>query len=98
MALDTMEVRLHFRLIRVLCVVVDALDELVVAVVSTRSRSRCPHCGFSCRRVHDVRPRSLRDLAVSGRPVTLVWNRRWLRQRQPPSGLPSMLNAMSDLE
>ncbi len=76
MAPDTMQVRLHLRLIRVFCVVVDALDELVVAVASTRSWSRCPHCGFGCRRVHDVRLRRVRDLAMSGRPVTLVWHRR----------------------
>ena len=73
---DCMHVRLHLRLIRVLAVVVDALDELVVAVCSTRSWSRCPWCGFACRRVHDVRSRRVRDLPVSGRPVTLVWQRR----------------------
>jgi transposase len=73
---DTMAVRLHLRAIRVLAVLVDALDELVVAVTSTASSSRCPHCGFSCRRVHDVRERRVRDLAVNGRPVTLVWRRR----------------------
>ncbi|MDQ6838521.1 MAG: hypothetical protein M3137_09390 [Actinomycetota bacterium] len=44
MAPDTMQVRLHLRLIQVLSVVVDALDELVVAVRCTRSWSRCPHC------------------------------------------------------
>jgi len=71
-----MQVRLHLRLIRVLAVVVDALDELVVAVTSTRSWSRCPHCGLRCRRVHDVRLRRIRDLSVSGRQVTLVWHRR----------------------
>jgi transposase len=71
-----MRVRLHLRLIRVLAVLVDAVDELVVAVSSTRSWSRCPHCGFACRRVHDTRRRRLRDLPVSGRPVTLVWHRR----------------------
>ncbi len=76
MAPDTMQVRLHLRLIRVLSVVVDALDKLVVSVCSTRSWSRCPHCGFSCQRVHDVRPRRIHDLSVSGRPVTLVWQRR----------------------
>ena len=76
MAPDTMQVRLHLRLILVLCVVIDALDELVVAVASTRSWSRCPHCGFSCRRVHDVRRRRVRDLPVNGRPTALVWHRR----------------------
>jgi transposase len=76
LAPDTMAVRLHLRLIRVLAVVSDSIDGLVVAVTSTRSWSRCPHCGFSCRRVHDVRRRRVQDLAVSGRPVTLVWHRR----------------------
>ncbi|MGH9190318.1 MAG: ISL3 family transposase, partial [Acidimicrobiales bacterium] len=76
MAPDTMQVRLHLRLIRVLDVAVDTLDELVVAVASTPSWSRCPHCGFTCRRVHDVRQRRVRDLAVNGRTVTLVWHRR----------------------
>jgi transposase len=71
-----MTVRLHLRLIRVLAVLVDAVDELVVAVASTRSWSRCPHCGFRCRRVHDTRLRKVRDLPVSGRPTTLVWHRR----------------------
>ena len=56
MAPDTMQVRLHLRLIRVLEVVVDTVAELVVEVASTRSWSRCPHCGFACRRVHDTRP------------------------------------------
>lgn len=76
MAPDTMAVRLHLRAIRVLAVLVDTLDELVVAVASTSRSSRCPHCGFSCRRVHDVRERRVRDLAVNGRPLTLVWRRR----------------------
>jgi transposase len=71
-----MQVRLHLRLIRVLEVVVDTVAELMVEVVSTRSWSRCPHCGFTCRRVHDSRLRKVRDLPVSGRRVTLLWRRR----------------------
>lgn len=76
MAPDTMPIRLHLRMIRVLAVLVDTVDELVVCVASTRSWSRCPHCGFRCRRVHDTRTRRVRDLPVSGRPVTLCWRRR----------------------
>jgi transposase len=76
LAPDCMQIRLHLRLIRVMAVLVDSLDELVVAVCATRSWSRCPHCGFACRRVHDTRVRRVRDLPVSGRPVTLVWHRR----------------------
>jgi transposase len=71
-----MAVRLRLRLIRVIAVVIDTFDELVVAVCSTRSWSRCPHCGFTCRRVHDVRRRRIRDRAVNGRPLTLLWHRR----------------------
>ena len=76
MAPDTMRVRLHLRLVRVLDVTVDTLSKLVVVVASTRSWSRCPACGYRCRRVHDVRRRRVRDLPVSGRRVTLVWLRR----------------------
>jgi len=71
-----MWVRLHLRLIRVLGVLVDAVEELVVEATSTRSWSRCPHCGFKTRTVHDTRIRKVRDLAVSGRRVTLAWQRR----------------------
>ncbi len=71
-----MQLRLHLRLIRVLEVVVDTLSEVVVVVASTRSWSRCPHCGFRCRSVHDARVRRVRDLPISGRTVTLRWHRR----------------------
>lgn len=76
MAPDTMRVRLHLRLIRVLAVLVDTVDELVVQVTATRSWSTCPWCGFCCRRVHDSRVQQVRDLAVSGRLTTLAWVRR----------------------
>ena len=76
MAPDTMRVRLHLRLIRVLTVLVDTASRLEVEVVSTRSWSRCPHCGFKTRTVHDRRRRRIRDLPVSGRRMTLVWIRR----------------------
>ncbi len=76
MAPDTMRVRLHLRLIRVLTVLVDTPSRLEVEVASTRSWSRCPFCGFKTRIVHDTRRRRIRDLPVSGRRVTLVWIRR----------------------
>ena len=53
MAVDTMRVRLHLRLIRVLTVLVDTPTRLEVEVASTRSWSRCPFCGFKTRTVHD---------------------------------------------
>lgn len=76
MAPDTMRVRLHLRLIRVLVVLVDSATRLEIEVISTRSWSRCPHCGFKTRTVHDSRRRKIRDLPVSGRRTTLVWIRR----------------------
>ena len=76
MAADVMRVRLGLRRIRVLEVLVDEPVVLRVRVESTETRPRCPHCGFKCHRVHDVREREIRDLPASGRPVTLVWMRR----------------------
>jgi transposase len=76
MAPDTMSIRLHLRLIRVLGVLVDSPSELVVEVAATRGWSRCPHCGFTTRAVHDRRARKVRDLPVGGRRTTLVWQRR----------------------
>jgi transposase len=71
-----MRVRLHLRLIRVVTVLVDAVDRLEVEAVSARSWSRCPFCGFTTRTVHDRHRRRVRDLPVSGRLTTLVWIRR----------------------
>ena len=76
MASDVMSVRLWLPRIRVLEVVVDAPEQLVVRVVSTVSLPRCPDCGTPSGRCHDRRDREIRDLEVSGRPVTLVWKRR----------------------
>ena len=76
MARDVMAVRLHLPQIRVLEVVEDTPGALVVSVESTLLRLRCAQCGFKCRRVHDRRAKRVRDLEVSGRRMTLVWQRR----------------------
>lgn len=76
MARDVMSVRLWLPQIRVTGVVVDAPERLVVRVASTVLRPKCPHCGTPSRRTHDRRANKVRDLEVSGRPVTLVWERR----------------------
>ena len=76
MACDVMAVRLHLAQIRVLEVVEDTPGALVVSVESTFLRLRCAQCGFKCRRVHDRRAKRVRDLEVSGRRMTLVWQRR----------------------
>ena len=76
MATDVIGVWLHLRQIRVSDVLTDTPAVLRVRVASTLTRPRCVACGFKCHRVHDVREREVRDLTVSGRPVTLVWMRR----------------------
>lgn len=76
MAPDIVRVWLHLRLIRVLTVLVDTASRLEVELISPRSWSWCPHCGFKTTTVHDRRRRKIRDLPVSGRRTTLVWIRR----------------------
>ena len=76
MSPDVMRVRLHLRQVRVLEVVVDTASRLEVAVEAAWSSSRCPCCGFRCRRVHDRRVRRVRDRPVSGRETVLLWRRR----------------------
>jgi transposase len=75
-ASDTMAIRLHLRGIRVLEVVTDGPDRLVVKVVGSSPRSSCPFCGFRAAKIHETRTVRVRDLPVSGRPVTLLWRRR----------------------
>ena len=78
-ALDAMTIRLHLRAIRVLEVVEDLPESLVVAVVAIANVVRCSACGHKTARVHATRKVRIADLAVSGRPVTLVWHRRRFR-------------------
>jgi transposase len=78
-ALDAMTIRLHLRAIRVLEVVEDLPESLVVAVVAIANVIRCSACGHKTARVHATRKVRIADLAVSGRPVTLVWHRRRFR-------------------
>jgi transposase len=76
MSPDAMTVRLHLRRIRVVAVLVDLIEKLVVEVTDVRRVVRCPHCGFKTTRIHDHRRLVVRDLATRGRPTTLVWVRR----------------------
>jgi len=71
-----MSVRLHLRRFRVVGVVVDLIERLVVEIVDVRRVVRCPHCGFKTTRVHDVRRLEVRDLPTRGRPTELQWVRR----------------------
>jgi transposase len=49
--------------------------ELEQAVETTAEEGWCPACGVRAR-LHDRRPRWVRDLPAAGRPVTLVWVKR----------------------
>jgi transposase len=71
-----MTVRLHLRRIRVLAVMVDLVEKLVVEVADVRRVVRCPDCGFKTSRVHDHRRVKVVDLPTRGRPTVLVWVRR----------------------
>lgn len=74
----SVSVRLHLRRIRVVAVLIDAVEKLVVEVADVRRVVRCPHCGFKTARVHDSRRLEVRDLPAHGRPTTLVV---WIRRR-----------------
>ena len=80
MASDVVSVRLWLPRIKVEGIVVDAPERLVVRVCSTVRRPGCPDWGTPGGKVHDRGDNKIRDLEVSGRPVTLVWDRR-RRQR-----------------
>ena len=45
MAADAMSIRLHLRRIRVLAVVVDLVERLVVEIADARRVVRCAYCG-----------------------------------------------------
>ncbi len=50
---DSMNIRLHLRRLRVVGVIEDVVERLVVAVGDGRTVVRCPHCGFLTSRVHE---------------------------------------------
>jgi transposase len=76
---DRMSVRLHLRRIRVVAMLVDLVERLVVEIVDTRRVVRCPYCGFRTAKMHDTRRLRIRDLPAHGRPTTLEWMRRRFR-------------------
>ena len=76
MGWDDITIPLGLRGVRVVRVLENTPARLKVEVRSGWSVSRCPSCGFRCRRVHDTRPKNIRDLVMAGRRMTLVWQRR----------------------
>ena len=76
MGWDDITIPLRLRGLRVVRVLEDTLTRLEVEVRSGWSVSWCPSCGHKCWRVHDTRSRPVRDQMMTGRQVTLVWQRR----------------------
>ena len=76
MGWDDITIPLGLRGVRVIAVLENTPTRLKVGVRSGWSVSRCPSCGFRCRRVHDTRLKNIRDMVMTGRRVTLVWHRR----------------------
>ena len=72
MAWDDVTIRLHLRQVRVVRVLEKTISRLEVEIESGWSVYRCPSCGSECSRVHDTRPKRIRDLTMSGRQTTLV--------------------------
>jgi transposase len=60
---------------RVVRVLEDEIDRLVIEVADTRPVVRCPACGDKTSKVHETRRVEFRDLPL-GRPAPLVWLRR----------------------
>lgn len=75
MATDRMSIRLHLKRMKVVSVPTDEINELVIEVADTRSRVRCPACGFKTSKVHETRRVVVKDLPL-GRPTTLIWLQR----------------------
>jgi len=72
MSPDAMTSRLFLRRIRVVAVLVDLVDRVIVEVRDLRRLVRCPHCGFTTARVHDRRRHTVHDLPSRGRSTTLT--------------------------
>lgn len=73
---DSMTIRLHLRRLRVVEVIEDVVERLVVVVKDLRTVVRCPYCGFLTSRVHERRRVKVHDLPHGGRPTMLIWLRR----------------------
>ena len=56
--------------------------ELEVTVIGTQTRGTCPRCGQVSVKVHDVRSRRKRDVALGACPVVLVLRKRRFRCRR----------------
>ncbi|MCA1704221.1 MAG: transposase family protein [Actinobacteria bacterium] len=75
MTQDGMTIRLHLRRMKVVRVVEDEIDKLVIEVADARTVVRCPACGHRTTKVHETRKVVVRDIPL-GRPTTLVWLQR----------------------
>jgi len=65
MATDSMSVRLHMKRMRVVRVLVDEIDQLVIEVMDSRSVVRCPFCGFKTNRPYATELGRARSLVTA---------------------------------
>ena len=63
-----MTIRLHLKRMKVVRVVEDEIDKLVIEVADTRRVVRCPACGHKTTKVHETRRVVVRDIPM-GRPT-----------------------------
>ena len=70
-----MTIRLHLKRMKVVRVVEDEIDKLVIEVADTRTVVRCPACGHKTTKIHETRRVEVRDIPL-GRPTTLIWLQR----------------------
>jgi zinc-finger of transposase IS204/IS1001/IS1096/IS1165 len=70
-----MAIRLHISRMRVVQVVEDEINKLVIEMADTRRVVRWQACGYKTSKVHETRRVEIRDLPL-GRPAPLVWLQR----------------------
>ena len=64
-----MTIRLHLKRLKVVRVVEDEIDRLVIEVADNRTVVRCPACGHKTSKVHETRRVVVTDIPL-GRPTT----------------------------
>lgn len=64
---DGMTIRLHLKRMKVVRVVEDEIDELVIEVADTRSVVRCPACGHKSSKVQETGRVVVQDVAFGRR-------------------------------
>ena len=54
----------------------EAKEEMILQISLKRKMHTCPRCKAKTDQVHDYRIRTVRDLSIRGKPLTLLYRRR----------------------